>query len=153
MSNSLTYKAVDFGGASYGFIVEQNGFAQGFVPPRVYRQGLSVADGEATQGATFGARVGAVRGKVIATSYANLLTQRANIEAALSAGQTGVQTLTFDAISGKQWSAKVLGVNWDNETSITAELSITFEAPQPWPVATSETSVTGTSVSAGGTTI
>lgn len=150
MANSITYNSVDLGGGSYGFTVESAPFL-GAAQPRVVRDRLASADGELTQGATFEARVGEVSGVVVATSYANLLTQQANIFAALRAGQEGVKALTFDARSGKSWNARVLSVNWTEETAATARLSITFLAPDPWSIATSSTN-TNDSIDGSGTT-
>ena len=154
MANSLTYNAVDLGGASYGFTIEENAFALASPPPRVYRNGLANADGEVSQGATFGARVAAVRGTVAAASHSALQTARQNIVNALAAGQEGNKALSFDDVAaGKQWSAKVIGVSFENETASTLDLSIIFYASQPWPVATTETATADTAVSAGGTTL
>jgi len=143
---------VDFGGANYGFIVETNNFVR-MPTPRLNRDALAQADGDAVQGSTFEALTGSVGGIIVATSFANLKTQRDNIIAALAAGQEGAKTLTFDAFSGKQWNARVLGVEPGEETSITQRLTITFLAQNPWPSATSATNVTGNNDGGGGTNI
>ena len=152
MSNSLSYNAVDLGGVNYGFIVEENDFVNP-PQPRINRDALAMADGDAAQGATFGALVGVVKGVVSAASYTALHTQRDNIAGALAAGQEGVKALTFDAISGKSWNARVLGTSWSNETPITIDLAITFYAPDPWPEATSATTAGPTSISGSPTTL
>lgn len=150
MSNSLSYNSVDFGGASYGYIVDANDFVR-MPAPRINRDRLAGGDGEVAQGATFEARTGTVSGLVVATSFANLKTQRDNIESALMAGQEGVKALTFDAFSGKQWNARVLAAAWSEETPITIRLTITFYAPDPWPEATSATT-DNDSIDGSGTT-
>lgn len=152
MSNSLTYNSVDFGGANYGYVVEANTFVHG-PQPRLYRDPLAQADGEAMQGATFNARDGVVSGVVCASSFANLKTQRANIEAALIVGQEGVKALTFDAFSGASYQARVASWSWSDETPVTIRLDIRFVAPSPWAIATSSTNVTGSNAGGGTTSI
>lgn len=153
MSNSLTFASVDLGGANYKYVVTENNFADSFPPPRVARRALSNRDGEATQGATFGAREGAVRGIVTAASRSALLTQQENIRQALALGQVGPQALSFDTHSGKSWQARVLGATWRETSNVTADLSITFHAAQPWPIATSETTGSDDAVVSSGTTL
>jgi predicted phage tail component-like protein len=138
MSNSFTYNNIDFGGTNYGFIVEENNFVR-MPTPRLNRDALAQVDGEAIQGSTFEALSGSVSGIIIATSFANLKTQRDNIMAALASGQEGAKALTFDAFAGKQWMARVVGAEPGEETSITQRLSITFVAPSPWSTATTAT--------------
>lgn len=150
MSNSLTYNAVDFGGANYLYTVTENAFIRP-PQPRVIRDRYAQADGEAAQGATFEALTGVVRGLVCATSFANLKTQRNNLASALAVGQEGVKALTFDAVSGKSWQARVLAMDWYDETPVTIGLAITFYAPDPWPLATSATTG-GTSNDGDGST-
>ena len=152
MSNSLTYDSVDLGGVNYGFILEQNDFVNP-PQPRINRDALAMADGEVAQGATFGARVGVVKGVVSAASYTALHTQRDNIAGALAVGQEGVKVLTFDAISGKQWNARVMGTTWSNETPITIDLAITFYAPNPWAEATAPTTGGPTAIGGSPTTL
>lgn len=151
MANSLTFNSVDLGGANYGFIVESNTLVQ-MPQPRVNRDPLAQADGGVAQGSTFAAKEGVVSGIVVATSFANLKTQRANIEAALAKGQEGAKTLTFDAFSGKQWTARPVGIDWGEETPITIRLAIRFYAPNPWPVATSATTTDDQNNDGGGIT-
>jgi hypothetical protein len=153
MSNSLTYNAVDLGGASYGFTIESNEFVNAIPNPRMNRQPLSSADGEASQGATFGARTGSVAGVITASTNAALQTQRDNIEAALAAGQEGPKVLSFDSVSGKQWDARILGVSFSEIGATALGMSIQFYAAQPWAVATSESDSGDLSVSSGGTTV
>lgn len=150
MANSMTYNGVDLGGSNYRFVVEENRFLDP-PQPRVNREPLAMADGEAVQGASFGARVGVVRGVVHATSYANLLVQRDNIEAALSVGQMGAKVVSFDSLSGKQFRARVLQTAWSNETPCTIDLAITLLAPDPWAEASSATT-DGGATAGGGTT-
>jgi len=152
MSNSLTYNAVDLGGASYLYTVTENTFVRP-PQPRINRDRLAQADGEAAQGATFEALTGVVRGLVCATSFANLKTQRNNLAAALAVGQEGVKALTFDAFSGKSWQARVLAVEWFDETPVTIGLAITFYAPDPWSQATSATTGGTNNDGDGGTSI
>lgn len=151
MGNSMTYNSVDLGGANYGFIITDNTFIRP-PQPRVNRDALAQADGEAVQGSTFGARQGVVSGVVVATSYANLITQQNNINAALEAGQEGAKTTAFDALSGKQWQCRVLSVDYGAETAATIDLAITLLAPDPWPEATSATTTGDVGVDGSGTT-
>lgn len=150
MSNSLSYNSVDLGGANYGFIVEENNFVR-MPTPRLNRDALAQADGEVIQGSTFEALTGSVSGIIIATSFANLKTQRDNIIAALAAGQEGAKVLTFDAFSGRQWLARVVNAEPGDETSVTQRLTITFAAPSPWSTATTATTG-GDDNDAGGVT-
>jgi len=143
---------VDFGGANYGLVVQENDFVNP-PQPRIDRDALAMADGDAAQGASFEALSGAVKGIVVATSFANLKTQRANIAAALAAGQEGAKALAFDTHSGVQWLARVMGTSWSNETATTIELAITFYAPDPWPVATSATSPAPTTITGSPSTL
>lgn len=151
MGNSATYNSVDLGGANYLWMIDGNRFVDPPIP-RVNRVPLVAADGEATQGATFGARVGEVTGLVFATSFANLKTQRNNIEAALSVGQEGPKALSFDAFSGKTYQARILEQKWSEETPTTIRLTVVFHAAQPWPTGTP---VTGDDdpIDVGGTTL
>jgi len=151
VSDSLTYNSIDL--ADYGFVVESNGFALASPTPRVNRQPLTNRDGEASQGVSFDARVGTVSGVITAANLSALQTARRNVEAALAAGQTGGKALTFDAVSGKQWTAKVTSIDFGSETATTLEVAIQFYAAQPWPIATSETEGDDESVSPGGTTL
>jgi len=153
MSNSCTFDGDDLSGASYGFTIEENSFTKMMPQPRVARNGLTAKDGEASQGATFGARQGAARGVIVAANRTALLTQRDNIISSLSKGQEGSKVLTFDAVPGKQWDARVIGVAFGEETAVTLDVSITFYAAQPWAIASSTTSTTDTPVTAGGTDI
>lgn len=152
MANSMTFNSVDLGGTNYKFVVEENRFLDP-PQPRVNRDSLAMADGEAAQGSTYAARVGVVAGTVYATSFANLKTQIANIEAALSGGQTGAKITTFDSLSGKQFRTRPVSVVWTNQTAVTIDLAITFLAPDPWAEATSATTVTGNTDGDGGTAL
>jgi hypothetical protein len=153
MSNSLSFNSIDYGGTNYGFVVTENNFVEAHPVPRVNRRALSNADGEASQGATFGAREGAVRGIVTGTSFANLKTRLGNIAAALQTAQEGPKALVFDTHSTKQWSARVLGARPEFTSTVTATLAITFYAADPWPLATTETTGGPTAVSPGGTSL
>lgn len=152
MSHSMTIDGVDLGGANYGFIIEENDFT---TPPRprVVRDHLAMADGDASQGSSFDGRTGVVSGLVVATSYENLLTQKENIQRATWLTQSGNKVITFDAHPGKQWEGRVLDVQYGQETGCTVELSITLYAPQPWAKASSATTVTATSIPTNPTTI
>lgn len=152
MSNSLSYNSVDFGGANYGLVVDSNRFVD-MPEPRINRDMLAQSDGEVAQGSTFNARSGPVSGIVFASSFANLKTQRDNIEAALAVGQEGVKALTFDAFSGKSWQARVISVNWSDETPVTIRCTVVFYAPDPWPIATSSTELGDTLNDGGGNTV
>lgn len=153
MANSCTYNSVDLGGASYNLVIEENEFARMSPAPRMNRQALSAADGEASQGASFGAREGIVRGVISASSYSALRTLRDNLVSALAVGQEGAKALVFDAISGKQWNARVTNLAFMAESAGLMEVVITFYAAQPWAVATSETASADTATTAGGTTV
>lgn len=152
MANSMTINGVDLGGSNYGFVIEENTFT---TPPRprVVRDNLAMADGDAAQGASFDGRTGVVKGVVIATSFANLLTQKENIQRATWATQSGNKVISFDAHTGKQWRGRVLDVQYGTETATTVELTITLYAPQPWAEASSATTVTATSIPTNPTTI
>lgn len=152
MAHSMTIDGVDLGGANYGFIIEENDFVS---PPqaRVVRDRLAMADGDAAQGASFDARTGVVKGVVAASSWANLLIQKENIQRATWATQSGNKVLTFDAHTDKQWRGRVIGVTYGRETPTTVELSLSLYAPQPWAEASSATTVTATSIPTNPTTI
>lgn len=152
MAHSITIDGVDLGGAEHGFTVEANDFVN---PPeaRVNRDAFAMADGEAAQGATFGARTGTVSGVVQASSYANLLIQRENINRACFKTQEGSKVLTFDAQPGKQWRGRVLKASWGEGTTVTAELALTLYAPQPWAEASAAAEVAGVSIPSSPTTI
>ena len=152
MSNSLIFNGVDFGGAGYGLVVTGNTFVQP-PQPRINRDALASADGDIAQGATFEALTGDVTGIVLATSYANLITARNNIAAALQTGQEGVKALSFDAWTGKSWMARPYSVKWGEESTVTIELTITFYAPDPWALATTPTTSDGSNSGTGTTTI
>lgn len=152
MSNSLTYNGIDLGGGNYGFIVTDNDFIKP-PQPRINKDTLSSADGDIAQGATFGSKAGAVQGIVVASSYANLITQRNNIAAVLQTGQEGVKAVTFDAWSGKSWQARIDSTTWGEESAVTIELTINFYAPDPWPIATSATNESDSVDGSGETTI
>lgn len=152
MSNSMTINGVDLGGDNYRLIVEANDFKY-HPQPRINRDALASADGDAVQGATFGARLGVVSGVIHAASYADLQTQRENVERALAVAQEGAKVVTFDAIPGKQWRCRVTGMAFSNERISTVDVAITLLAPDPWPEATSATTVSGTPISGSPTTI
>ena len=138
MSNSMTINGVDLGGESYGFIVEANSFINP-PQPRVNREQLASADGEALQGATFEARTGVVSGVVHASDYEELIIKFQNLVQALAVTQEGVKVTSFDARPGLQWRTRVLNTNWTNETACTIDLAITLIAPEPWAEASSAT--------------
>lgn len=152
MSNSMTINGVDLGGSNYNLIVEANEFKY-HPQPRINRSALASADGDAVQGATFGARMGVVSGVIHAASYADLLTQRGNVEQALAVAQEGAKVVSFDAIPSKQWRCRLVGLAFSNERITTVDVAITLLAPDPWPEATSATTVSGTPISGSPTTI
>lgn len=149
MSNSLSYNSVDF--ADYGYLVDGNNFVR-MPTPRLNTDAYAQADGAAAQGANFAAMTGTVTGLIFAASFTQLKTYRDAIYAALQSGQEGVKALTFDAITGKQWSARVLSAEPSDETPVTMRLTITFFAPDPWPTATSETELGDTANDGSGIT-
>lgn len=152
MSNSMTLDGVDLGGTNYRLVIESNDFVTP-PAPRVNRDGLAMADGEAAQGASFGARTGTVRGVITAPTFTDLLACKENLQRVTWKTQAGEKVATFDAHPGKQYRVRVLDVAYANETPVSVDVTLTLYAPQPWAEATSATTVSGVSIASSPTTI
>lgn len=152
MAHSMSIDGIDLGGIDYGFIVESNDFVTP-PDPRVNRDRLAMADGDAAQGSSFDGRTGTVKGIVVATTWENLLAQKENIQRVTWLTQSGSKVLAFDAHAGKQWRGRVLKVSYDNETATTVDLTLTLYAPQPWAEAAAAVEVAGVAIGSSPTTI
>lgn len=152
MSNSMSIDGVDLGGTNYRFVVERNDFVTP-PTPRVNRDNLAMADGDAAQGSSFNARTGVVSGVVHAPTFTDLLACKENIQRVTWSTQSGNKVIAFDAHPGKQYRGRVLDVRYSNETPVTVDLALTLYAPQPWAEATSATTVTGAAIASSPTTI
>lgn len=152
MSNSMSIDGVDLGGANYNFVVDKNDFVTP-PTPRVNRDNLAMADGDASQGASFDARTGVVSGVVHAANFTDLLACKENIQRVTWSTQSGNKIIAFDSHPDKQYRGRVLNVVYSNETPVTVELALTLYAPHPWAEATSATTVTGASIASSPTTI
>lgn len=152
MSNSMSIDGIDLGGTNYNFVVEKNDFVTP-PDPRVNRDALAMADGEAAQGASFGGRTGVVSGVVHAATFTDLLAAKENIQRVTWLTQSGEKVIAFDAHPGKQYRGRALRVAYSNETPTTVDLALTLYAPQPWAEATSATTVTGAAIASSPTTI
>lgn len=139
MSNSLQFDGTDFG-TQFGVVVTNLDWPR-LPPPRVWFSQLTYGDGSINQGASWGHRVFDIDCVLIGTSNANREARMGSMLAILATSQDGEKTLSFDALSGTQWDAR-LSSEVFSRTSFNAEkFHLQFIASNPWGSATASSSL------------
>lgn len=148
---SFVFKGVDYGGASYNVYVQSETLPR-LPRPRVNIASLAQADGAATQGSTFDEVSITLNCAITGSSTSAVETLVANTFAALATTQEGPGALVLDSHPTKQWTARLVSAV-DGQLALNGErFTLEFLCADPWPTATTSTSLGDTNNDGDGVT-